>query len=53
MGFSTSLLVHLDLLKSLDRAELHALSAHLASMIYASIKIRRPGTQEILGFEKS
>ena len=53
MGFSTSLLVHLDLLRSLDRAELRALSGHLASMIYASIKIRRPGTQEILGFEKS
>lgn len=38
VGFSTSLLVHLDLLKNLKREELKTLSRHLAYVIYASIK---------------
>ena len=38
VGFSTSLLVHLDLLKNLEREELKTLSRHLAYVIYASIK---------------
>ena len=38
VGFSTFLLVHLDLLKNLKREELKTLSHHLAYVIYASIK---------------
>ncbi|MBO6020732.1 MAG: TetR/AcrR family transcriptional regulator [Aeriscardovia sp.] len=49
VGFSTSLLVHLDLLKSLDREELNSLSGHLASIIYASIKSHQPGEKEVSG----
>ncbi|MBR6440123.1 MAG: TetR/AcrR family transcriptional regulator [Aeriscardovia sp.] len=38
VGFATSLLVRLDLLRSLDREEIKSLSRHLAFVIYASIK---------------
>ncbi|MBR4399398.1 MAG: TetR/AcrR family transcriptional regulator [Aeriscardovia sp.] len=43
VGFCTSLLVHLDLLKSLSREEMKSLSLHLASVIYASIRSHQEG----------
>lgn len=49
VGFSTSLLVHLDLLKSLNREELKLLSRHLVSMVYTSIRSRQADAKEIPG----
>lgn len=51
VGFSTSLLVHLDLLKSLNREELKLLSRHLVSMVYTSIRSRQADAKEIPGFK--
>ena len=53
VGFCTSIIVHLDFLKSLDCKDLKTLSLYLASIIYASIRIRRLEEKKaLLGNEK-
>ena len=49
VGFAISLLVHLDLLKSLNREELKLLSRHLVSVAYTSIGSRQADAREIPG----
>lgn len=47
VGFSIFLLLHLDLLKSLNREELKLLSRQLVSIAYTSIKSRQADAKEI------